>query len=134
MVKRYYTLDRFIMRILVLTTLLNIMVLGGFLNVLAMSSNNGKMPVYTESIAGDDLHFTFTNPDEVNNFYLTDIIKARLGIFELYFSVGDIFIVGGLFIFFNYMVTTLILDGFHIYKRLSARVKVPHNVSRKHKE
>lgn len=64
-----------------------ILILGGLLNVIAVSSNGGKMPVYTkDSLEEGKKHFYFSDKNEVNEFYLTDIIRIK----KAYFSIGDL--------------------------------------------
>ena len=74
-----------------------ILVFGGLLNVAAIASNGGKMPVYTNLDYNSSTHFTFQDKNEVNKFFLTDIIKIG----GVYHSLGDFFIyVGIVFLFF----------------------------------
>jgi hypothetical protein len=101
-------------KLLVLSILLNIILMGSTLNLVTISLNDGKMPVYTNSFEMDDRHSSFTYPSEVNLFILTDIMSVNLKAFVLYFSIGDIFVVGGLFFVFVYSITILVVDSYNL--------------------
>lgn len=102
-------------KILVLSILLNIILMGSVLNLVTISFNEGKMPVQTEdSFQMDERHFAFTESSQVHLYALTDIMSVNLQAFILYFSIGDIFVVGGLFFVFAYSITILIIDSYNI--------------------
>lgn len=66
---------------------------GLSLNLQAVLGNEGKMPVQG-LIDNRDIHFSFTDPSEVNNYYLTDMMKVPLTNDRiLFFSIGDVIMV-----------------------------------------
>jgi len=67
----------------------NIVLAGGLLNILAISTNGGKMPVYANDIQFEtSKHFSFDEKNSVNNFILTDWIDIKFA----WMSLGDIMI------------------------------------------
>lgn len=72
-----------------------IIFLGFVLNMGVIIYNDSRMPVYFYEGEGipevDDSYLPFTDFDEVNYPYLSDIFKIS----RLKFSLGDILIVGG---------------------------------------
>jgi hypothetical protein len=74
---------------------------GGILNMSVIGNNGCKMPVYTgEYLISDNNHFIFTNPKEVNQFLLTDIIP----IFNSINSIGDVLMLIGVIGFISSLV------------------------------
>jgi hypothetical protein len=108
------TFDVVAPKLLVLSVLLNIILIGALLNMLTITMNDGKMPVYTNSFEMDERHSSFTEPSQVKLFILTDIMSVNLKAFILYFSIGDIFVVGGLFFVFVYSITILVVDSYNL--------------------
>lgn len=84
---------KFRMRVLELVFLV---LVGALFNLAAISQNGGLMPVYSSTDYSGPRHFSFSDPSEVNAFYLTDIIK--IGYF--YVSIGDIVMVLAAFVLF----------------------------------
>lgn len=68
---------------------LNIMLIGGLLNLTATSENRGRMPVYG-TIFDSNTHFQYDNPYSVNFHYLSDIFEIDYGSSGMYFSIGDV--------------------------------------------
>jgi hypothetical protein len=66
---------------------------GGVANHFALVRNDCRMPVQGEGelVMGYERHFTFTNPEDVNFYYLTDIIKIGRAVI----SIGDLLLVLG---------------------------------------
>lgn len=62
-----------------------VMVIGMSFNFHVMMSNGGKMPVQDDYLGDYDQHFSFQDKDEVNNYYLTDIIRTG----NMMSSIGD---------------------------------------------
>ena len=60
-------------------------IIGMGFNFEAIMSNGGKMPVQTDFNYETEEHFSFQDKDEVNNYYLTDIIKTG----NMTSSIGD---------------------------------------------
>lgn len=72
-------------------------IVGGFMNSMAVNSNNGKMPVYADYLGDSDYHFSFTEKNLIKFFYFSDIFKAKIGhLTEIYYSVGDVVISVGM--------------------------------------
>lgn len=69
-----------------------ILIVGITLNFLAITKNGGRMPFYTTYYSSTETHFSFTDFNEVNYPYLTDIINFPK---RLYFSIGDAVILIG---------------------------------------
>ena len=74
--------------------ILFLILFGAILNLLVLATNNGKMPVQVEPIytVNSPRHFGFQDPNEVNNYYLTDIID--LG--NCIYSFGDLVMILGI--------------------------------------
>lgn len=68
------------------------MLVGASANFVAMTDNNGKMPFYSQIDYSSTTHFSFQNKDEINHYYLTDIIPFRNALF----SIGDLIMFCGL--------------------------------------
>ena len=59
---------------------------------MAVATNDGKMPVLVAGYSYEDnTHKLVNSKEEINSFYLADIISVG----DLYFSIGDILIVCG---------------------------------------
>ena len=67
-------------------------IIGAACNMRATTTNGGRMPVQHYVSFEDTDHFTFEEPQEVNNSHLTDIYHVG----RLFFSIGDIFVIGGI--------------------------------------
>jgi hypothetical protein len=84
---------------------------GAILNILVISTNDGRMPVYDKSWDLDTrTHFSYSNFDEVNNPNFSD----RFNLFDkLYFSIGDIFECFGLIslLYFNVKLIFVIMKN-----------------------
>ena len=66
---------------------------GVSLNLQAVISNEGGMPVQGSG-QDTETHFYYTDPSEVNYYYLTDIMKLPVTKDRtLYFSIGDLLMV-----------------------------------------
>ncbi len=63
--------------------------LGAILNVMAITLNNGTMPVITDKEFNSVLHTSYTTCEEVVRCYLTDIIYIKIA----YISIGDVIMV-----------------------------------------
>lgn len=95
--------------------LLNIALIGGFCNLMAVATNQGKMPVYkptmTTSETGSERHFYFNNSADVKYYYLSDIFKIR----TTHISIGDFLL------FFSCLLTIgmdlILLRYYIIYRR-----------------
>ena len=69
---------------------------GGMLNVMAVATNDGRMPVYTDEFEmSTDTHFTFTDKADVSEFMIVDYIRINLPFSQsvAYYSIGDIIMV-----------------------------------------
>jgi len=66
---------------------------GAMCNMMAVTTNHGRMPVYTSIAYSTKTHYSFDDPNEVNSFYLTDIIK--LPFTRRFFSLGDVLVLIG---------------------------------------
>src|SRR3972149_3653203 len=73
----------------ILSFLLNLAQLGAVLNLTALYNNGGKMPVLTESKYSNPTHFSYQDKDEIELWFLTDIISIRNSVF----SIGDFLII-----------------------------------------
>jgi len=69
-----------------------IFLLGTILNISAMVFNENKMPVYfpDQEVQVSEDYVTFSNFNEVDYPYLSDIFKIR----NLRFSIGDVLMFG----------------------------------------
>lgn len=65
-----------------------IFIIGGACNFLVVTSNSGKMPVLSEYDLLTSRHFTFTEENEVNYWFLSDVFRINI----VYFSLGDILV------------------------------------------
>ena len=83
-----------------------IMMMGSSMNINAIRTNDGKMPVYKYGVE-TEIHKLFYNKSEVNNFYLTDIIKVDS--INKIISIGDIFLTLG----FSLLIINLIIYGYN---------------------
>lgn len=69
--------------------------LGGFMNMGAVASNQGKMPVNADYNYETETHISYKilkeNTGEIENIYLTDYLKKDFSNGSvLYYSIGDI--------------------------------------------
>ena len=77
------------------TAMLMILALtGGFLNIMAVSLNNGRMPVLYEHenyTIDTKIHFSYTQDEkqDINKWYITDIIPLGN---KMIMSIGDLLI------------------------------------------
>jgi len=77
--------------------LMVVVLLGGVMNFQAVASNGGKMPAKLDFAYEGEKHFSFQNDSEVKYPVFAD----RYSIGDLMFSLGDIFLVGGLVGYFS---------------------------------
>lgn len=83
-----------------------IMVIGGTMNIVAVASNNWRMPCYLPRKnlprVDDGIHFFFNDTKQVTNLLLCDIIgiyfPRKRGVSLGMFSIGDILIFIGVII------------------------------------
>lgn len=88
-----------------------LVLLGAGCNLLALATNDGKMPVLSgDSFCWDSKHICYTSFEQVNHWYLTDGIVFFDRIFM---SIGDILITIG-FCFQLYLLGFL---TYHFYKQ-----------------
>jgi hypothetical protein len=90
------------------------MIVGGMMNIMAVSTNFGQMPVYAgyDSL-GDDDHFMFSKESDVRNFDLVDKYSIPFSNDQtLYYSVGDIFI----YVFAFLMTITMIFLAVYVIR------------------
>jgi hypothetical protein len=71
-------------------------ILGIFLQFIAVSSNGYKMPVKSSYIYEDSTHFTYQDKSEVNFWLFTDIISIPNKTYIIAFSLGDLVMIFGL--------------------------------------
>ena len=86
-------------RSVLINNLLFVFLVGAILNISVIIHNEGRMPVYYEvgdyvPYLDEDVYFSFTNFDEVNYGFLSDVFEVWI----IKFSIGDfiMFISGGL--------------------------------------
>lgn len=91
--KKYYIREMWFWRRA--ATYLVLVLVGTLLNFNVMMNNNGKMPVYFEYNYTSAGHFSFQNKSEVPYWYLSDVIPIYIG----KISIGDIFIISGIFLY-----------------------------------
>jgi hypothetical protein len=77
--------------------------IGCTFNFYVIVGNGGKMPVQSFYKFETDSHFSFVEGDEVNYFYLTDIIPLgksiwSIGDFIMLFGTGCFFLLGLIYI------------------------------------
>jgi hypothetical protein len=89
-------------------TALIFILLGGMMNLYAISLNGGKMPVLFEQKYETTHHFTYQDLWDVNYPFLTDIINLRN---YLVFSVGDIIVLISLIIYIYFTIKLLSLKS-----------------------
>jgi len=69
------------------------LLIGMLLNVVAMASNDWRMPVKTNYIIDTNKHFNFEDREEIKYYQLSDIYKINLmNGKKMYISVGDLLI------------------------------------------
>lgn len=93
--------------------------MGGLLNIIAISLNGGFMPVnpvydhVESSIVGSTIHKSFNDYDYINHLFLVDNYYFELGNYFFVFSIGDfLIIIGVLIALFN-----MFKLGFLIFKK-----------------
>lgn len=91
--QRYEKCKFFNKYLLMMSVGIIIIICGSSLNFIAIKSNDCRMPMYQQVIDTEE-YFGFWDKSEVNNFYLTD----RFIVDERTFSLGDIFIIFGVFL------------------------------------
>jgi len=94
---------------------------GGLLNVMAVSINGGKMPIYSERVfdTNSRVHFVTNNISEINDFEIVDKYKL-FG--KWYYSLGDILIIFGVLVFVLSLFVSL-RDSIKI-ARIESRIKL----------
>jgi hypothetical protein len=65
--------------------------IGGVMNFIVIVDNGGKMPVRGIYIIDSDEHFYYENKEDVEKWYLSDIMNIG----RAAFSIGDIFLLLG---------------------------------------
>ena len=77
-------------RLFVLSILYNLLFYGWIMNLGAMAINGGKMPVQGDTpLVNENTHFLFQDKDEVEGYYLTDIV----GFGRYKWSIGDLIVI-----------------------------------------
>ena len=84
-----------------------VLFIGATANFHAVQTNGGRMPVQHSS-QDTDRHFSFDEKSEVNNYYLTDIIRIPfIKSYSLTTSIGDIILItswlGMAIVMFSYL-------------------------------
>lgn len=116
--------------LLILSLCANIILLGSSMNMFATSENHGKMPVYSERqnyYFADKTHFSYSNKEEVNVWYLTDIFYTTNSRNEIWYSVGDVFLFAG----FNFVVCFIVIVAVKSIILLNSTSIISHNMRRK---
>lgn len=98
------------------------MIIGSNSNMTALRSNDCRMPILSEDHSFDtDTHFTYNEIDNINvsinDPSLTDIFRVRMFHRTIYFSIGDILIIGSLFCLF--VSTGIIVNYKNKLKRIN---------------
>ena len=76
----------------ILVLLFFLILIGAYMNIVVISSNDNKMPVYTSigSINTTE-HFSFQNKEDIKYFKYSDRFHLKIGEYRyLYYSLGDI--------------------------------------------
>jgi hypothetical protein len=96
---------------------IGIVAIGGIMNIIAVASNDWKMPSYLPRKnlpqCRDDIHLFFNDIRKVNKPYLCDIIgiyyPRKKGILLTIISIGDVLIAIGLLIGIAYLFWEMFL-------------------------
>lgn len=73
-----------------------IVMVGGVLNILVVTSNSCKMPVLFRGYdINDENHFSYNNLYEANYSIMSDILFIRTMTHQYSFSIGDILLIFG---------------------------------------
>lgn len=76
-----------------------ILLSGVTLNLIAVTSNENRMPVLTENFIDTKTHYNYTQKNEVQKWYLTDIINLKGKNNILHLSIGDLLLLIGFTIY-----------------------------------
>jgi len=69
-----------------------LLILGVAMNIIAVKTNDMKMPVLSTRYWTTEYHSSFIDKAEINNYHLVDIFK-----FDKYkFSIGDVYMIIGI--------------------------------------
>ena len=93
-------------------------IIGALLNIIAMETNNGKMPVLTHQYISSSEHFGFTDKQQINNYFLSDIFKIETKKKFHYISIGDFLIYFGSYSVFILSSFMIIKIGYDKIKKL----------------
>lgn len=78
--------------------------MGTSFNFYAVMDNGGRMPVQATYGSDTDTHFYFTEPHEVERYYLTDIIFIPSKKYGSMISIGDILIFTGIILMVGVLI------------------------------
>lgn len=78
------------------TWFLIFVIVGAAMNMTAITSNGGKMPVKYDSYFESDYHFAFQDYSEIERPLFVDRIIIKIKSSKVIFSIGDIFAIVGL--------------------------------------
>jgi len=108
---------------------INLMLIGAFFNILTISKNGGKMPVYTNNyFFTSQRHFIFNDSSQVKNFIFTDMMHVIfVNKYEIYFSIGDAIIYGTGIPFLIYCMVIFIKDIIYLTSEFKKK-KIIHKV------
>lgn len=89
--EKYYHLNQTYFNFVVMFALMALA--GGMLNVLAVASNDGRMPFQYDESYETKTHFSFSNSEDISNYHLTDNIQIK----NHFLSIGDLMMAVGVF-------------------------------------
>lgn len=96
---KYRTTKKESILLLMLTCLMFLMV-GGTLNHLAVTKNDCRMPINSNSHYKSETHISFPELNyNVNHKYITDYFGFETSKYNIYFSIGDVLMVFSFLIF-----------------------------------
>lgn len=120
-------LNNSLFHILIIVSLMLSIFIGGAVNLTAIMTNDGRMPVYTKDLyINDSNYFSYDDPNEVKMHIYTD--KFRVG--NIFFSIGDIIIVSS-FIVILFMYASLIISKIVLNKKISELMKLYEEIDKK---
>lgn len=74
---------------------ITLILIGGSINFVAILSNDGRMPVYTDQYINNKYHFSYNDPETIKLHKYSDIYKIN----NIFFSIGDIIMICGVILF-----------------------------------
>lgn len=96
-------------RLLLVSVFINIILIGGTMNMFVCAKNGGKMPYKVEhGNFSSDTHFTYHDFNEVNFPVFSDFLILDFDYGTIYYSLGDVFLLFGAIFLIILLINTVV--------------------------